>query len=162
MISKPCFVRVWNQLIIISGFSLRLWSLILAIIHLNIPEIKYSAQKSNMILNTATLFEVLSPGHAYLMHMNWLTSVWWMQAWVQCSGRLGKSATAMVCSLEWTKQDLCGLLAKGKLATTHYCLVHVVTFTFISILVPDYIQKREGQTLLFSFEYNLLPNLILK
>ena len=30
----------------------------------------------------------------------------------------------------------------------------------ISILVTDYIQKRRGQALLFSFEYNLLPNLI--
>ena len=29
-----------------------------------------------------------------------------------------------------------------------------------SILVTDYIQKSRGQTLLFSFEYNLLPNLI--
>ena len=83
------------------------------------------------------------------MHMNWLTSLWWMQSCVQCSGRLGKSATAMVCSLEWTKQDLCGLLAKGKLATTHYCLVHVVTFTFISILVLDCIQKRGQARLLW-------------
>ena len=40
------------------------------------------------------------------------------------------------------------------------CLVHVVTFTLISILVTDYIQKRRGQALFFSFEYNLLPNLI--
>ena len=31
---------------------------------------------------------------------------------------------------------------------------------FISILVTYYIQKRIGQALLFSFEYNLLPNLI--
>ena len=31
---------------------------------------------------------------------------------------------------------------------------------FISILVTDYIQKRRGQALLFSSEYNLLPNLI--
>ena len=30
----------------------------------------------------------------------------------------------------------------------------------MSILVADYIQKRIGQALLFSFEYNLLPNLI--
>ena len=30
----------------------------------------------------------------------------------------------------------------------------------ISILVTDYIQKRRGQARLFSFEYNLLPNLI--
>ena len=30
----------------------------------------------------------------------------------------------------------------------------------ISSLVTDYIQKRRGQALLFSFEYNLLPNLI--
>ena len=30
----------------------------------------------------------------------------------------------------------------------------------ISILVTDFIQKRRGQALLFSFEYNLLPNLI--
>ena len=30
----------------------------------------------------------------------------------------------------------------------------------ISNLVTDYIQKRRDQALLFSFEYNLLPNLI--
>ena len=30
----------------------------------------------------------------------------------------------------------------------------------ISILVTDYIQKRRGQALLFSFKYNMLPNLI--
>ena len=30
----------------------------------------------------------------------------------------------------------------------------------ISILVTDYIQKRRGQALLVSFEYNLLPNMI--
>ena len=30
----------------------------------------------------------------------------------------------------------------------------------ISILVTDYIQKRRGQALHFSFEYNLLPILI--
>ena len=30
----------------------------------------------------------------------------------------------------------------------------------ISILVTDYIQKRRGQALLFSFEYDLLPKLI--
>ena len=43
-----------------------------------------------------------------------------------------------------------------------YCPIHVITFTLISILVTDYIQKRRGQALLFSFEYNLLPNLISK
>ena len=30
----------------------------------------------------------------------------------------------------------------------------------ISNLATDYIQKRTGQALLFSFEYDLLPNLI--
>ena len=30
----------------------------------------------------------------------------------------------------------------------------------ISILVTDYIQKRRAQALLYSFEYNLIPNLI--
>ena len=30
----------------------------------------------------------------------------------------------------------------------------------IPILATDYIQKRKDQALLFSFEYNLLPNLI--
>ena len=30
------------------------------------------------------------------------------------------------------------------------------------ILVTDYVQKRRGQAVLFSFEYNLLPNLISK
>ena len=42
------------------------------------------------------------------------------------------------------------------------CPIHVVTFTLISILATDYIQKRRGQALLSSFEYNLLPNLISK
>ena len=36
------------------------------------------------------------------------------------------------------------------------CLVHVVVKNLISILVTDYIQKRRGQALLFSFEYILL------
>ena len=40
------------------------------------------------------------------------------------------------------------------------CPIHVVTFTLISNLARDYIQKRRGQALHFSFEYNLLPNLI--
>ena len=30
-----------------------------------------------------------------------------------------------------------------------YCPIHVVTFTLISILATDYIQKRRGQALLF-------------
>ena len=37
----------------------------------------------------------------------------------------------------------------------NYCPIHLVTFTLISILATDYIQKRRGQTLLLSFEYNL-------
>ena len=45
---------------------------------------------------------------------------------------------------------------------TPLCPIHVVTFTLISILATDYIQKRRGQALLFSFEYNLSPNLISK
>ena len=32
------------------------------------------------------------------------------------------------------------------------CPIHVVTFTLISKLATDYIQKRRGQALLFSFE----------
>ena len=36
-----------------------------------------------------------------------------------------------------------------------YCPIHVVTFTLISILATDNIQKRRDQALLFSFEYNL-------
>ena len=40
------------------------------------------------------------------------------------------------------------------------CLVHAVVKNLISILVTDYTQKRRGQALLFSFEYNLLPDLI--
>ena len=40
------------------------------------------------------------------------------------------------------------------------CPIHVVTFTLISNLATDYIQKRTGQALLFSFEYNLSPNVI--
>ena len=42
------------------------------------------------------------------------------------------------------------------------CHIHVVTITLISNLVTDYIQKRTGQALFFSFEYNLSPNLISK
>ena len=42
------------------------------------------------------------------------------------------------------------------------CLVHLVHKKLISILVTDHIQKRRGKALLFSFEYNLLPNLISK
>ena len=41
-----------------------------------------------------------------------------------------------------------------------YCLFHVMHKKFISILVTHYIQKRRGQALPFSLEYNLLPNLI--
>ena len=40
------------------------------------------------------------------------------------------------------------------------CPIHVVTFTLISNLATDCIQKRTGQALLFFFEYNLSPNLI--
>ena len=42
-----------------------------------------------------------------------------------------------------------------------FCPIHVVNFTLISILATEYIQKRRGQALPFSFEYNLLPSLIL-
>ena len=35
------------------------------------------------------------------------------------------------------------------------CPIHVVTFTLISTLATDYIQKRRGQALLFSFWYYL-------
>ena len=43
-----------------------------------------------------------------------------------------------------------------------FCLVHVVHDNLISILVIDYIQKRRGQALLFSFEYKLLlPKLLI-
>ena len=35
--------------------------------------------------------------------------------------------------------------------------IHVVTFTLISNLVTDYIQKRRGEPGLFSFGYDLLP-----
>ena len=42
------------------------------------------------------------------------------------------------------------------------CPIHVVTFTLISNLATDYIQKRRGEPGLFSFEYNLSPKLISK
>ena len=45
---------------------------------------------------------------------------------------------------------------------SHFCPIHVVTFTLISNLATDYIQKRRGEHGLFSFEYNLSPNLISK
>jgi hypothetical protein len=35
-----------------------------------------------------------------------------------------------------------------------------VVKSFISILVTDHTQKRRDQALFFSFEYNLLPDLI--
>mgnify|MGYP007022696262 CR=1 FL=1 len=38
------------------------------------------------------------------------------------------------------------------------CPIHVVTFTLISNLATDHIQKRRGEPGLFSFEYNLSPN----
>ena len=44
----------------------------------------------------------------------------------------------------------------------YLCPIHVVTFTLISNLATDYIQKRRGDPGLFSFEYNLSPNLISK
>ena len=40
------------------------------------------------------------------------------------------------------------------------CPIHVVTFTLISNLATDYIQKRRGEPGLFSFEYNLSRKLI--
>ena len=40
--------------------------------------------------------------------------------------------------------------------------IHVVIVTLISILATENIQKRRGQALLFSFEYNLSPNLTSK
>ena len=42
------------------------------------------------------------------------------------------------------------------------CPIHVVTFTLISNLATDYIQKRRGEPGLFSFEYNMSPKLISK
>ena len=42
------------------------------------------------------------------------------------------------------------------------CPIHVVTFTLISHLATDFIQKRRSQALLFSFMYNLSPSLISK
>ena len=44
----------------------------------------------------------------------------------------------------------------------HLCPIHVVTFTLISNLATDYIQKRRGEPGLFSFEYNMSPKLISK
>ena len=41
-----------------------------------------------------------------------------------------------------------------------FCPIHVVSFALISILATDHIQKRRGEPGLFSFEYNLSPNLI--
>ena len=40
--------------------------------------------------------------------------------------------------------------------------VDAYALSMLSILATDYIQKRRGQALLFSFEYNLSPNLISK
>ena len=67
------------------------------------------------------------------------------------------------CGLEEYKNSFVGIFPHFSATSLKIdkCLVHVVTFTLISILVTDYIQKRRGQALVFSFEYNLLPNLIL-
>ena len=67
--------------------------------------------------------------------------------------------------INWTKWIISKInqkLWKIIFVLCSYCPIHVVTFTLISLLVTDYIQKRRGQSLLFSFEYNLLPNLISK
>ena len=45
---------------------------------------------------------------------------------------------------------------------TYALSMYVVTFTLISNLATDYIQKRIGEPGLFSFEYNLSPKLISK
>ena len=37
----------------------------------------------------------------------------------------------------------------------YLCPIHVLTFTLISILATDYIQKIRGQAPLFCFEYKL-------
>ena len=42
----------------------------------------------------------------------------------------------------------------------YLCPIHVLTFTLISILATDYIQKRRVEPGLFSSEYNLSPKLI--
>ena len=42
------------------------------------------------------------------------------------------------------------------------CPIHVVTFTLISNLATDYIQKKRREPGLFSFENNLSPKLISK
>ena len=78
----------------------------------------------------------------------------------------------------WTWQGLtfsCHALGSHKKIITRYmfysipkpieslslCLGHVLSGkNLISILASDYFQKRRGQALLFSFEYNMLPNLI--
>ena len=44
----------------------------------------------------------------------------------------------------------------------HLFPIHVVTFTLISNLATDYIQKKRREPGLFSFEYNLLTKLISK
>ena len=44
----------------------------------------------------------------------------------------------------------------------HCCPIHIITFTVISILATYHIQKRRGQALLFSFEYNLSPEFDIK
>ena len=53
-------------------------------------------------------------------------------------------------------------VVKFPIQNTKLCPVHVVTFTLISNLATDHIQKRRGEPGLFSFEYNLSPNLISK
>ena len=70
-------------------------------------------------------------------------------------------------SLHHANAKLIGFVEKSRFSNCWFriwqrtwCLVHVVVKKLISILVTDYIQKRTGQALLFSFEYNLLQNLI--
>ena len=74
-----------------------------------------------------------------LRHVRHGVKRWW------CISSLSKNVLKI-----WSKGFYCAPL----------CPIHVVTFTLISNLATDYIQKRRGQALLFSFEYNLLPNLI--
>ena len=44
--------------------------------------------------------------------------------------------------------------------TFHFCPIHVVTFTLISNLATDYIQKRRGEPGLFSLEYTVFSHIV--
>ena len=105
---------------------------------------------NNLSQNHMTVWEIVVSGGSNL-HTNPQDRIsfesWHLQLNFETSGR---SARLIV----WLHE-----VSEWKL---NLCPIHVVTFTLISNLATDYIKKRRGDPGLFSFEYNLSPNLISK